>query len=72
VQNISNLAWAFGCLSISHPQLFAALAAAAKSVHLEGFGNQNMTDLAWGCAATGFKVIQADCWSFFRRLSCCC
>eukprot|EP00775_Hariotina_reticulata_P002677 gene2677-2978_t len=58
-QNISNLAWAFGCLSVPHPQLFAALADAAKFVHLEGFGNQNISDLAWGCAAAGFKVLWA-------------
>jgi hypothetical protein len=56
LQNISNLVWAYGRLSYPHPVLFSALAAAAKAASLDGFNNQNLTDLAWGCAATDFKV----------------
>jgi hypothetical protein len=56
LQNISNLVWAYGRLSYPHPQLFSALAAAAKGCSLDGFNNQNLTDLAWGCAATDFEV----------------
>lgn len=56
LQNISNLVWAYGRLSYPHPELFSALAAAAKAAALDGFNDQNLTDLAWGCAATDFKV----------------
>lgn len=56
LQNISNLAWSYGRLSLEHPNLFAALTSAAKTSNLEGWGNQNVTDLAWGCAATKYQV----------------
>lgn len=48
--------WAYGRLAYPHPALFAALAGAAKACSLDGFNNQNLTDLAWGFAATDFKV----------------
>jgi hypothetical protein len=56
LQNISNIAWAFGKLGVHHPGLFDALASAAKGSNLEGYNNQNMTDLAWGFAQSGHKV----------------
>jgi len=56
VQNISNAAWAFGRLGMQHPELFSALSAVSKASKLEGFNNQNITDLAWGFAEAGNQV----------------
>jgi hypothetical protein len=36
--------------------MFDALAAAAKGSRLEGYNNQNITDLAWGFAQAGHQV----------------
>jgi hypothetical protein len=55
-QNVSNAAWAYGCLGVAHPALFDALSAAAKASKLEGYNNQNITDLAWGFAQVGHNV----------------
>jgi hypothetical protein len=61
-QNISNLAWAFGCLGLQHAPLFAALGAAAKGSHLEHFNHQNMTDFIWGAVAAGHQVcVEIEC-----------
>jgi len=57
LQNVANLALGVWLPVPPHPQLFAALSSVARAAHLEGYSNQNVTDLAWGCAATGFKVV---------------
>lgn len=60
-QNVSNAAWAFGSLGVSHQALFGALAAAAKACQLEGYNHQNITDLAWGTAQAGHTVRPLGC-----------
>lgn len=59
-QNISNTAWAFGSLGVPHPAMFAALAAEAKRVRLEGYNSQNVTDLALGFANAGHQVRERE------------
>lgn len=41
---------------MQHPELFSALSAVSKASKLEGFNNQNITDLAWGFAEAGNQV----------------
>lgn len=55
-QNVSNAAWAYGSLGVAHPAMFEALSAVAKASKLEGYNNQNITDLAWGFAQVGHNV----------------
>ena len=56
LQNVSNTAWAFGRLGSQQPAMFNALSAAAKATKLEGYNNQNITDLAWGFVEAGNQV----------------